>query len=108
MAVVIAVPDYNDSFSRVILEDTEYLLRFTWNESAKFWNFGVYSIDESPVATSMKILPNCPLSIWHMNSQMPPGEFGVISDLDQIGRNDFINGKAQFVYIPYADLNLED
>lgn len=107
MATVITVPDYNDSFSRVVLGDTEYLLRFTWNESAEFWCFGVYNIEETPIATSMKILPNCPLSIWHMNSLMPFGEFGVITGLDRIGRNDFINGKAQFVYIPYADLNLE-
>ena len=108
MATVIEVPDYNDSFSRVVLGDTEYLLRFTWNESVKFWNLGVYDIEENPIATSIKVLPNCPLSIWHMNSQMPFGEFGVITDLDRIGRNDFINGKAQFVYIPYADLDLEE
>ncbi len=107
MATVITVPDYNDSFSRVVLDGSEYLLRFTWNETAKFWNFGVYDMEENPIVSSMKVLPSCPLSVWHMNSQMPFGEFGVITDLDRIGRNDFINGKAQFVYIPYADLNLE-
>lgn len=107
MVTSITVPDYNDSFTRIVLDEREYLLRFTWNESSEFWNFGVYDIDEIPIATSMKILPNCPLSIWHMNSQMPYGEFGVITELDRIGRNDFKDKKAEFVYIPYSDLNLE-
>lgn len=107
MVISITVPDYNDSFTRIVLDEREYLLRFTWNESSEFWNFGVYDIYEIPIATSMKILPNCPLSIWHMNSQMPYGEFGVITELDRIGRNDFKDKKAEFVYIPYSDLNLE-
>lgn len=104
MTTEITVPDYNDSFSRIVLEGTEYLLRFTWNEAGAFWNFGVYDINENPVVSSMKIVPNAPLSIWHMSSQMPYGEFGTITDLDRIGRNDFINGKAKFIFIPYSDL----
>lgn len=39
--LVIEPPDYNDSFSRVILNGTEYFLRFTWNDLAARWMFGV-------------------------------------------------------------------
>ena len=104
MAVTITVPDHNDSFSRIVLDSAEYLLRFTWNEHGGYWNFGVYQTDETPIVTSMKVLPNAPLSIWHQNPLMPRGEFGAVTDLEHIGRQDFLNGKAEFVYIPYSEL----
>ena len=33
MITVITVPDYNDSFSRVVLAGKEYLIRFSYNFS---------------------------------------------------------------------------
>ena len=35
--ITIAVPDMNDSFSRVVLNGTAYLMRFTWNDTAQRW-----------------------------------------------------------------------
>ena len=37
----IDVPDHNDSFSRVVLEDREVLLRFTYNAREDYWAGGV-------------------------------------------------------------------
>lgn len=31
---------------------------------------------------------------------LPDGAFGVITELEAVGRQDFINGNAQFVFIP--------
>lgn len=31
---------------------------------------------------------------------LPSGAFGVISEQETVGRKDFINGNAQFVFIP--------
>ena len=42
MTVVITPPDMHDSFSRVVLNNTEYLIRFTYNDTGDYWTFGLY------------------------------------------------------------------
>ena len=72
---IISVPDMNDSFSRVVLGGTSYQMRFTWNDTAGRWMWGL----------------------------LPAGAFGVITELEAVGRRDFIEGNAQFVFIPAQD-----
>ena len=106
MTKFITVPDLNDSFSRIVLDDKEVLLRFTYNVFGEFWTFGIYELDETPIVASIKIVPNTPLNLWYIDSRLPFGDFGAISDLERIGRNDFSNGNAKFVFIPYKDLGV--
>ena len=42
MTVVITPPDMHDSFSRVVLNNTEYLIRFTYNDTGDYCTFGLY------------------------------------------------------------------
>jgi hypothetical protein len=95
----IAVPDYNDSFSRVVLDNTQYLIRFTWNDMAKRWSFGLYTLQKEPLAVGLRIVPKFPLNLQIMGDNFPPGVFGAYTDLASIGRNDFIDGKAIFAYV---------
>lgn len=100
----IDVPDLNDSFSRAVLDGKEILLRFTFNVAGGYWCFGVYDTEESPVLTMAKVVPNFPLTFFYGSLDLPSGIFGALSDLERIGRDDFKNGKAQFVFIPISDL----
>ena len=48
MITVIQVPEYNDSFSRVVLNGKEYLIRFSYNYEGNYWTFGSYYGNGSP------------------------------------------------------------
>ncbi len=102
--LVIEPPDYNDSFSRVILNGTEYFLRFTWNDLAARWMFGVYDSQKNPLIEGIKVVPSCPLNLFCDNTSLPGGVFGVITENEAVGRNDFLNGLAQFIFIPAAGI----
>ena len=85
--ITIAVPDMNDSFSRVVLNGTAYLMRFTWNDTAQRWMWGLYTTDRTAI-----------MPYGHLG--LPAGAFGAISELEAVGRQDFLNGNAQFVFMP--------
>lgn len=100
----IDVPDHNDSFSRVVLDGREVLLRFTFNATGGYWTFGVYDTEEAPVLTMTKVVPNFPLTFFYESLDLPSGLFGALSDLARIGRDDFKEGRARFVFVPMSDL----
>ena len=97
---IISVPDMNDSFSRVVLSGTAYLLRFTWNDTAQRWMWGVYNSDRTPIIEGIRVVPSLPLNIFCGRPGLPTGAFGVICEKEAVGRQDFLNGTAQFVFIP--------
>jgi len=100
--IEISVPNLHDSFSRVILDGTQYLIRFTYNDTAQSWSFGVYTMQQEPIAVGIKLVPRFPLNLQIIDRRFPTGIFGVYSNFDTIGRNDFLEGKATFSYIPVA------
>lgn len=102
--IYIGVPDMNDSISTITIDDIEYKLRFTYNEAFDYWSFGVYDANLFPLVSMIKIVPNFPLNFPYTNINLPDGDFGCISDLTRVGRNDFVNNLADFVYIPRSDL----
>lgn len=104
MTTVITPPDINDSFSRVVLDGKEYLIRFTYNDTNDYWTFGLYDGEQRPLAAGIKLVPNSPLNFFYQSNGLPDGTFGVISDLDRVGRRAFLDGKAKFVFIPDQDL----
>jgi len=96
----IEVPDLNDSFSRVVLGGRQYMIRFTWNEAAGRWSFGIYSMQQEPIATGLRMVPRFPLTLQIVDEDFPRGTFGVFTQLHTIGRNDFVLGNAVFGFIP--------
>lgn len=95
----ISVPDMNDSFSRVVLGGTAYLIRFTWNDNAGRWMWGIYTPDRTPIIEGVRVVPSFPLNIFCGRPGLPAGAFGVITEQEAVGRKDFIEGNAQFVFI---------
>ncbi|MBS6229372.1 MAG: hypothetical protein KH509_06360 [Clostridium sp.] len=104
MITVIQVPEYNDSFSRVVFSGKEYLIRFSYNYVGNYWTFGIYDGNRSPYVAGIKIIPNSPLNFFYLCHDLPEGLFSAVTVQARIGREDFQNGNAQFVFIPLADL----
>ncbi len=104
---VIEVPDKNDSMVDIVLDDVFYVLRFTYNDTMDYWTFGVYDSDEEPIAIGMKIVPGTPCNIFFGATKLP-GAFGVITNLDRVGRDDFKDGKAEFVFISETEAESDD
>ena len=99
----ISVPDMNDSYSRVVLDGVQYLIRFTWNEAAQRWSFGLYTMQREPIAIGVRLVPRFPLNLQIVNDKFLSGIFGVYSDLESVGRQDFLNGHASFAYISIGE-----
>ena len=97
---VIAVPDMNDSFSRVVLGNQAFQIRFTWNDTAQRWMWGLYTTERVPIIEGVRVVPSFPLNLPYAHLGLPAGAFGAITELEAIGRQDFITGDAQFVLIP--------
>lgn len=97
---IIEVPDMNDSVSRVVLSGVAYQIRFTYNDTCDYWKFSLYDAQDEPIVLGVKIVPQFPLNLFYGVTQLPNGIFGVMSRLDRIGRNDFVDGRAQFIFCP--------
>lgn len=108
MTLVIHVPDYNDSFSRVVLAKKAYLLRFTYHLRGDYWTFGIYNQNREPYVQGVKIVPNYPLNFFYNTRDLPDGTFAALTKKERIGRNDFREKQAEFVFIPHEDLRKEE
>lgn len=97
---IIAVPDMNDSVSRIVLNGTVYQIRFTYNDTEGRWYFGLNDAQGVPIVQMVKIVPGFPLNLFMGHDNMPSGVFGCMSNLEAVGREDFKNGKAQFIFAP--------
>lgn len=98
--IIIEVPDLNDSISRIVLLGKQYQLRFTWNDTGEFWSFGLMDSLGTPLLIGIKIVAQFPLNLFYGTENLPLGVFAALTEKDRIGRQDFVNGKAQFVFIP--------
>lgn len=101
---VISVPDYNDSFSKYRINGKEYQLRFSWNDTEQRWYFGVFDALRNPIFQGVKAVPQIALNQFCGIDEMYQGAFLVQTDQETVGRQDFLNGKAQFVYAYLEDV----
>lgn len=97
---IIEVPDMNDSLSRVVIGKVYCQIRFTYNDTKDYWSFGIYTDKGEPVAIGIKIVPKMVLNLFFGVNELPYGVFGVLTSLDRIGRDDFKNGNAKFIFCP--------
>ena len=106
--ISIEVPDMNDSVSRIVLDGKVYNIRFTYNDTADCWKWSMYDDLMEPIIIGVKIVPNFPLNISATTRALPKGVFLAYKGLfdrddDHISRNDFVNGRVEFMYIPLVD-----
>lgn len=98
--LIIDVPDKNDSLSNIVLNNHYHQIRFTYNDSMDYWTFGIYNDKGTPLYTGMKIVPNMVLNLFHGMMSFG-GMFLVKTTLTRIGRYSFVDGDAQFIYVPF-------
>lgn len=98
--IAIEVPDMNDSMVRIVIDSVPYQLRFTYNDTGGYWMFGIYNMHTEPIVQGLKVVPRFVLNLYCTTLDIPYGVFGVQTKLDKIGRNDFKNGKATFLFAP--------
>lgn len=95
---IIHVPDKNDSVSRIVLNGKAYYIRFTYNDTADRWYFGLYNDSMEPIMQGVKIVPGFPLNLFNGNAGIPYGILGCMSDLDAVGRYAFRDERARFMW----------
>jgi len=100
----IEVPDMNDSVSTLSIDGKEYELRFTYNVKFDYWSFGLNDEKGNPIIAMTRIVPNFPIFHFYTYKELPDGVFGCLSDTDKVGRYAFVNKTAEFVYIPYSEM----
>lgn len=97
---IITVPDMNDSVSRVVLDGVAYQIRFTYNMLGDYWKFSLLDSLGNAIVLGVKIVPNFPLNLFSGGAELPLGVFAALTKLDRIGRKDFADDKAKFIYCP--------
>ena len=98
--IIIAVPDMNDSTSRITLLGKPYQLRFAWNDTGGYWMFSVLNDIGQPILIGIKVVPNFPLNLFCETAALPLGFFAAMTERESVGRKDFVDGKARFVFVP--------
>lgn len=98
--IIIEVPDMNDSISRIVLRGKQYQIRFTWNDTGNYWTFGLMDSLGAPLLIGIKVVPMFPLNLCAEADNLPLGIFAAMTELQTVGRHDFLEGKARFVFIP--------
>lgn len=104
MITYIKVPDMNDSYSRIVLNNEEYLIRFSYNAAYDYWTFGIYDPEKNPLLQHRKIVPIAPLNHFDVSEKFPDGIFGCFTKQTKVRRDDFKNAYADFAFIPWKDL----
>lgn len=92
-------PDSNDSLTRLVLNNKEYVFHFSYNYHGDFWTMGIYENYTTPIVTCIKVVPEYPLTHFLEIAELPEGIIFVETTLERIGRKDFVDGNAQFVFV---------
>ena len=98
-AIQIDVPELHDSFSKIIIGNVEYAIRFTYCDTFDYWSFGLYTPQREPIVQGLKIVPNHPINLYTDRTDMPVVWFYCDCNNDHVGRYDFRDGIARFLYV---------
>lgn len=104
----ITVPDMNDSVSDIKIDGVSYKIRFTYNSRYDYWSFGLKDSSGNDIISATKIVPNFPIFYFYSDDRIPDGAFGAYTTLKRIGRNDFKEDKADFVYVTNSEVENGD
>lgn len=97
-------PDSNDSLTRLVLNGKEYVFHYSFNYHYGYWTMGIYEDYTTPIITCIKVVPEFPLTHYFKMVELPEGYIFVETTLERIGRKDFANENARFVFVTYEEL----
>ena len=105
--IQISMTDANDFVQSVTFDNTVYKLHFAYNDVLKGWSMDIRDSQNIDIVRSIRIVPNFPLLSQYKRHLGIKGEIvaTLTTDIKNIGRDDFINGKASLVYVSGSELN---
>lgn len=105
--IQIGMIDANDFVQSVTLDGTVYKFHFAYNDVLKSWTMDIRDSQNMDIVRSIRVVPNFPLLSQYKRHLDIKGEIiaTVTTDIQNIGRNDFINGKSSLVYVSESELN---
>jgi len=99
--IKIPLVDQNSFVIEASLDGATYFLRFDWNSEAEIWVLGLQDASTASVLQGVVLVPNSPLLEQFRHLAVPPGEFVVDAQDDnlQLGRDSFLTGQATLYYV---------
>jgi hypothetical protein len=99
--IKIPLVDQNSFLIEASLEGATYFLRFDWNSEAGIWVLGLQDASTETVLNGVALVPNSPLLGQFRHLAVPPGEFVVDAQDDDllIRRDSFLTGQATLYYV---------
>lgn len=105
----IDMQDANDFVTSIVIENEIYKLHFGWNSDAEQWSLDVRTAANADIGRGIAVVPNFPLLNQGRRNGLPKFELMAVvvnsdnMDNQQIGREDFVNGKFAFVVLPRSE-----
>lgn len=103
----ISIADHNDFIEPATLDGTLYKLHFAWSPHGG-WGLDIRDGQNSDIIRGIAVVPNFPLlDGYRRHGGIPPGELlAIVNDtaIQQIGRRDFVEGRASFIYVPESEV----
>lgn len=104
--IKIPLIDQNSFVIEAGLDGMTYFLRFDWNSEAQIWTMAIQNARNEAVLQGVVLLPNMPLTEQFRHLALPPGEFVVYAEDDnlRIGRETFLTDGATLYYLMEAEV----
>lgn len=112
MAIFIRTPSQSWSSQQLSLENTNINLELQWNDRASSvnegsWFLNLYTVEDEPIITGIKIIPDYPLTFKYSDNRLPEGEFFCLSNTStdvKLGR-DNLGTDFRLTYITKEELD---
>lgn len=98
--------DQNSFVIEAGLEEMTYFLRFDWNSEAQMWTMAIQNARNEALLQGVVLVPNTPLLEQFRHLAVPPGEFIVYAEDDnlRIGRDTLLAESATLYYLTEAEV----
>lgn len=108
MVITISLIDANSFVESVVMDNVAYKIRVNWNDNVGKWFIDVCDDKNRDIVCGMSVVPNFPLlNQYKRVLDLPRGELmAIVTDGGcDIGRKDFVNGRAVLVYMSEEELH---
>lgn len=105
--IKIKLPDLNDFIIQQTIDQVVYKFHFSWNDRGQYWTFEILDLQKNLLLGKTKCVPNYNVLPQFRNEYLPEGAFIFLhydKTVSAIGRDDFINGTAEFLYLTKAEV----
>ena len=99
--------DLPSFIEQVTLDNVPYILNFKWVARGPFWIMDFSDREQNPLLTGIKISLFYELITRYPDRGLPPGQLYAGDDSEDksnLGREDFVNGRASLIYVPEAEV----